>query len=175
MNKTAIISQLQTNHQKFADYIDSLTINEFIQKNGDKWSAGQQIAHIVQSVSPVNMAFSLPRIVPKLMFGKSKRSSKTYEALVEKYQSKLAKGGKASGRFVPKEVSLQEKRMLPKQMMYYCNKLCKQVEKSSEEELDKYILPHPLLGKLTFREMLYFTSYHVVHHLEITKRDLNQF
>jgi hypothetical protein len=25
-------------------------------------------------------------------------------------------------------------------------------------------LPHPLLGKLTLREMLYFTAYHADHH-----------
>jgi hypothetical protein len=30
--------------------------------------------------------------------------------------------------------------------------------------LDLLILPHPLLGKLTLREMLYFTLYHVEHH-----------
>jgi hypothetical protein len=34
------------------------------------------------------------------------------------------------------------------------------------------ILPHPLLGKITIREMLYFTAYHVQHHENIIKRDL---
>ncbi len=36
----------------------------------------------------------------------------------------------------------------------------------SEHALDLYRLPHPLLGKLTVREMLLFTVYHNAHHLE---------
>ena len=36
----------------------------------------------------------------------------------------------------------------------------------SEKDLDKYKLPHPLLGKLTVREMLFFTIYHNEHHLK---------
>ena len=36
--------------------------------------------------------------------------------------------------------------------------------KLDEEDLDNYILPHPLIGKTTIREMLYFTIYHVQHH-----------
>ncbi len=40
----------------------------------------------------------------------------------------------------------------------------KRVDSFSEAQLDALILPHPLLGKLTLREMLYFTIYHVQHH-----------
>ncbi len=174
MNKAAIIQSLQTNHQQFADHIRSLSVEEFLFRKDDKWSAGQHADHIVRSVSPVNMALGLPKIAPRLLFGKSNRPSRTFDGLVEKYKDKLAKGGKASGRFVPKEISLQEKHLLPKAIMHYTNELCNKVEKISEEELDTYLLPHPLLGKLTFREMLYFTAYHVEHHQEILKRDLGK-
>jgi hypothetical protein len=34
----------------------------------------------------------------------------------------------------------------------------------SEEDLETYNCPHPTLGKLTVREILYFTIYHVAHH-----------
>jgi hypothetical protein len=175
MNKAEIITQLQSSHQQFADYIQSLSTPDFLHQPKGKWTPGQQMDHIVKSVSPVAMAFSLPKIAPRLLFGKSKRPSKSYDGLVEKYKDKLAKGGKASGRFVPKWVGQQEQMVLSKQLMHYTNKLCKKIEKCSEAELDQYILPHPLLGKLTFREMLYFTIYHVQHHHEITKRDLNRF
>jgi hypothetical protein len=35
-----------------------------------------------------------------------------------------------------------------------------------EADLDRYLLPHPLLGKLTLREMLHFTLYHNYHHVQ---------
>ena len=47
--------------------------------------------------------------------------------------------------------------------------ICKNLDKFSEEDLDKFILPHPLLGKLTMREMMYFTIYHAQHHENIVK------
>ncbi|MFN2437645.1 MAG: hypothetical protein ABR503_00495 [Chitinophagaceae bacterium] len=50
--------------------------------------------------------------------------------------------------------------------------LCKILNKYSEEEIDRFVLPHPLLGKLTLREMMYFTIYHVEHHHKITIRNL---
>ena len=46
------------------------------------------------------------------------------------------------------------------------------LDKWSEQQLDKIIAPHPLLGKLTFREILYFTIYHAKHHQLQIKRHL---
>ena len=43
--------------------------------------------------------------------------------------------------------------------------------KWSESDLDEYVLPHPLLGDLTIRNMLQFSYYHLEHHLNIMMRD----
>ena len=44
-----------------------------------------------------------------------------------------------------------------------------------KKQLDHYLLPHPLLGKITLREMLFFSAYHIQHHTKFWKiaRDLN--
>ena len=47
------------------------------------------------------------------------------------------------------------------------------LEKYSESDLDLIILPHPLLGKITLREMMYFTIYHVQHHQKIAENTLS--
>lgn len=39
-----------------------------------------------------------------------------------------------------------------------------------ERALDRYRLPHPLLGKLTVREMAQFTLLHNVHHVAVAER-----
>jgi hypothetical protein len=36
-------------------------------------------------------------------------------------------------------------------------------------------MPHPLLGKITAREMIYFTVYHSEHHVAATKKRLPRF
>ncbi len=43
------------------------------------------------------------------------------------------------------------------------------IGKWNDRNPDRTLLPHPLLGKLTVREMLYFTIYHVEHHLNILR------
>ena len=48
------------------------------------------------------------------------------------------------------------------------------IDSFSEKDLDNYILPHPLLGKLTIREMLFFTIYHVQHHEVLTLKNLGK-
>ncbi|RZL03090.1 MAG: DinB family protein [Pedobacter sp.] len=41
------------------------------------------------------------------------------------------------------------------------------VKNWSTDELDEYCIPHPVLGKLTVREMIYFTSIHTEHHRQL--------
>ena len=172
MNKQQIIAELSERHKTFTTYIQSLNEKDFTFSNDGKWSGGQQIDHIFRSVSPLVQAFMLPKFVPGLLFGKANRPSKSYDELVNKYKEKLAKGGVATGQFVPPAIAYNKKEKLCKQVNSKVEKLCKQVNSFSEQQLDEYVLPHPLLGKLTIREMLYFTMHHVDQHLEITKRNL---
>jgi hypothetical protein len=130
--------------------------------------------HLYLSVKPLTKALQLPHFILRFIFGKANRPSKTYEGLVEKYSSKLAAGGRASGRFIPKPVAVNEKEILIGKLQHAIKKLAAVLNKYTEEELDQIILPHPLLGKITLREMMYFTVYHAEHHLAITKRNLDE-
>lgn len=48
--------------------------------------------------------------------------------------------------------------------------LVEALRKWNEKSLDKLRLPHPLLGKLTVREMTFFTLYHDRHHLRSVRQ-----
>jgi hypothetical protein len=172
LKKEEIINQLSQNHQLFIDYITALNEESFLFSANNKWTAGQQLDHIYLAVKPITQAFLLPNFILSILFSTSNRPSKTYEALVEKYLDKLAKGGRATGRFVPKPIAYTQKDRLAKKLLKTINKLCSQVSQYSENELDTLLLPHPLLGKLTLREMMYFTIYHLEHHHGITIKNL---
>ena len=49
------------------------------------------------------------------------------------------------------------------------NKFLVRTSLFTEEELDIYQVPHPLIGLLTCREFLYFTHYHTLRHHETIK------
>jgi hypothetical protein len=172
MTKQQIIQLLRQKHNAFIAYIQTLSAEEFLYAPEGKWAAAQQLDHIHKSVKPLTQAMGYPKFIPRLLFGKANRPSKTYDALINRYNEKLSLGGRASGRFVPPVISTDQKDALIKLILNSVNNLCKRIEKFSETELDNLILPHPLLGKITIREMMYFTAYHVEHHENIIKRDL---
>ncbi len=164
MDIAKISTTLTTNHARFAEMLRSLSDTEFVQEKPPKWTAAQQLEHIVRAVQPVALAFRLPKFLLRLLFGKANRPSRTFEGLVEKYRQKLAAGGRASGRFVPPKTGLGDREKLLADLEKQVGKLTRRLGGFSETELDTLILPHPLLGKLTLREMLFFTAYHVTHH-----------
>lgn len=172
MNKQDIAAKLVDNHQKFADFVAALDERDFLSTPAGKWTAGQQLEHIVRGVSPVRTALRLPRFVPRILFGKADHDTVDYEKLVENYRSKLAAGGKASGSFIPPEIGFDKREHLRGKLMKTVGALVKEIKGFSEAQLDELVLPHPILGKLTMREMLYFTIYHAEHHHQATLRNL---
>ena len=134
-----------------------------------KWSAGQNLGHLIRAIKPLQIAYCLPKFVLSILFGTTNRPSRTYDELVIKYKAKLTAGGKASGPFIPPAIGFEKKDKLIKKYADQKQKLIAKIKKQSEADLDKYILPHPLLGKVTLREMLYFTIHHNEHHLELLK------
>ena len=174
MDKEELKATLMDKHSMFVNFIANLTISEFSHSKNEKWTAGQQLEHILLAVKPVRQALSLPKYLLKVIFGKANRPSKTNDALIEKYLDKLKNGGRATRRFTPKTVDLKQSEKLIRALTGEVKLLCLKVDRFTESDLDKYILPHPLLGKLTVREMLYFTIYHVQHHQAQTERNLHQ-
>jgi hypothetical protein len=150
MTSTEITTSLRNNHASFIHLIGQLNGEQLKRAQPHQWNPAQQLEHIYLSFRPVLLAFQLPRFIPR------------YDTLVRDYQAKLQQGGKAPAAYVPATGSNTIKRLL--QLEKSVDRLCHIIDGLTEEELDRYLLPHPLLGKLTMREMLYFTSYHVTHH-----------
>lgn len=168
-DKPQLIAALNEKVDAFNNYISALNKEQFEATPNGKWSAGQNLEHLIRSIKPLQLAYGLPKFMLRILFGKTNRPSKTYDELVAKYKNKLAAGGRASGPFVPPAVIFEKKDELLKKYDEHKQKLISKIEKQKEKDLDEYILPHPLLGKVTLREMLYFTIHHNEHHLNILK------
>lgn len=101
----------------------------------------------------------------------------SYDDLRTRYLGALAAGGEA-GRFAPSpraESDLHEWRLaIMADFARMNHELRKAITPWSESKLDRLQLPHPLLGKLTVREMLFFTLYHQRHHLAVVARHLTE-
>lgn len=166
-SKSEISKQLLINVGLFHDWVSSQSEGSFEKAPEGKWSTGQHLDHLIKSVLPLNKGLLLPKITFRLMFGKPNREGRNYEGLIKRYGERLQMGGQASGRFVPPQVKLKDKTQLLDQFKSLYKKLDSIIDNWEEEQLDNYILPHPLMGKLTVREMLFFTVYHLEHHRRI--------
>jgi hypothetical protein len=174
MTKQEIIDSLIVSHRRFSEYISVLGDQAFsFSLNDEKWTAGQQADHICRSLFPLQIVLGFPKWFSKLIFKKANRPSKTYEELVNKYIQKLENGGRATGRFIPGRIEPGQKTILKNKIEKLIIKLSSSLHKFSEKEMDNLVLPHPLLGRLTLREMMYFTIYHVEHHHKIAIRNLD--
>lgn len=173
MERSTIINELNNRYEAFASFVKGLSEADFtFSPDGEKWTAGQQIEHLCRSVAPLNKGLMAPEFALKAMFGTADHESASYDELVAKYLKGLADGGKAPAEFVPKPVAFDRRNELLGELHAQVAKLCKNVEKYDEAKLDRLVLPHPLLGKLTLREMLYFTMYHAEHHHKHTVANL---
>ncbi|MBO6496030.1 MAG: DinB family protein [Roseivirga sp.] len=170
MNKVEIKARLEESYDHFLKYLGKLSEDEFEYAPDGKWNAGQQAEHLIKSTRPLIQALGFPKFMISFKFGKANRPSRTYDELVAKYKQKLTTmEGDPPGSYVPKEVKYSEYSKLSKTQTEIIEKIENKLSKWSEDDLDQYIFPHPLLGKVTVREMLYFTIYHAEHHQNVVK------
>lgn len=170
METKQMLEELTKVYSEFSQYLDSLDGKNFSFTNGSTWTAGQQLDHIVKSVAPINTFMKLPNFSKKLLFGKNNGNSRSSDEVINDYLKKLENGGKAPSAYVPKEILFSQKEDLISKLNYIIKKLVNSIEKLDEKDLDTFRAPHPLIGKLTIRELVYFSIYHVGHHQKSIKK-----
>ncbi len=152
-----------------SDLVAPLTDEAYREKTSEKWSVAENLDHLNLSARPVAKGLRLPKLAFRA-FGLAKKDSRSFGDLAAAYRELLAQGGRAGGAYVPQGTdalpdAADQLAEWKKTLSYFH----KNLEKWSESDLDKYRMPHPLLGKLTAREMLFFTIYHTWHHVQACK------
>jgi len=169
ITKIELIKVLKESNQCVTTWFTEIPATDFFTRHGEVWSASDNVDHLIKAHKPVAKALKLPKITLRAMFGKPDKASMMYEELCQIYRDEIARGAQASGRYLPNQENPDsnaetKKRELLEQFSKASTELVSAVEKWDDKELDDYLLPHPILGKLTIREMLFFTIYHNLRH-----------
>ena len=167
--KEEIIAGLGTSAEAVSTWIEHQSEEKFIEGPLDKWTTSQHLDHLHQVVVLINKALRLPKFLLRWRFGKPNRKGRDYDALVTRYKEKLKGFVGTNNTTSGKTHAIEEKKSLLVNFQIQIQRLQKVLEKWSEEDLDKYLIPHPLLGKLTIRELMLWMVYHHYHHLDNLK------
>lgn len=148
----------------------------FWSRHDRKWSPADNVHHLMISTAPVTLALRIPRLMLRVCFGVTRTPSRNWEALRSAYRDGLAAGATA-GRYAPPRKAVPVEAAADQgRLVLQCEGTVLRLEKASEpwreQDLDRYRLPHPVLGRVTVREMLMFTLFHFDHHREIVARRL---
>ena len=174
MEKTTLTKSLDENAVQFIELVKGLTKDEFEVNIQGKWSAGQDLVHLIKVLQIVNIGYSLPKFILRLLFGIHKNEIRSYEHLQQLYKNALNGGAKAPTIYIPKPVSYNDKEHLIQKYESLNKSFIDKLNQHTAYELDSYRLPHPILGKLSLGELACFTSFHTTHHFDSLKSKLAQ-
>jgi DinB family protein len=171
-----IVRELRALHARSREFWDGFSITEFFFPLGNAWSPADNVRHLLRSNRPVLRALRTPKALLLVRFGAGLRPSQTYSEVRERYLGRLA-AGVTAGRFAPRPLGSsdqtgEQRGSLMAALDQTSEDLASTVSGWREWQLDRFRLPHPALGRLTVREMLFFTLYHNLHHVRNVERRL---
>jgi hypothetical protein len=175
--RTEIVNALQALAGEGLNFWTDIDPDRFVTRFGEAWSPADNVRHLIKSTTPVAKALNLRGPALATKFGPGRGESLSFQGLRDKYQSVLA-GGADAGKYAPEEQEPPaDHAAWQREIVAECRDavlaLANAAEQWDDGDLDKYQIPHPLLGNLTVREMLFFTLYHHGHHRQNVVRRLD--
>jgi hypothetical protein len=170
-SKESILTEIKNATQRAVAWFEAIPAEAFFTRHAEAWSASDNVDHLIRSIRPVALALKMPKTGLQVVFGAAGSASRTYDELCKSYETRIAQGGQASGVYLPDQTPPAQPEKQKKELLEKLNKagasLVSALEKWDDAELDQYQLPHPLLGKLTVREMMFFSIYHTLRHARV--------
>ena len=167
--KTDIIASLGKSFEEITSFVQSIPEEDFTKSRGEKWSIAENFYHLIKGNQALASGLKLPKLTFR-GFGKPNRPVRTYQEVVDRYKEKLKTAQFEQNPFGPKADEVHKREDMLEHWMTIEEKMRSRIEKKWDEgDLDGYLMPHPLMGKLMAREMLFFTIFHNYHHLEAMK------
>jgi uncharacterized damage-inducible protein DinB len=162
-NKTELNAHLQAATQNCLDAAAPVSDAVFFDNSNGKWSIGENLLHLDKSSKRLIGALSLPK-EQLANFGFATKPSRTYDVMRDSYIAVLQTGVVAPKGFTVMQTAEDTRPSVIEGYSKTHAFLGEKINQFSEEDLDTYQVPHPIMGNFTLREMLYFTIFHITHH-----------
>ncbi len=171
MDKKAISELLEQKHHELFEWLEKEPAEKWMSGPEGKWTVGQHVQHLLNSLQLLNHAMSFPSFLLKYKYGVANRPLRSYEDVAKRYEEKLAANLERAQKFNQKLKipSNTKKESIITSLKIQNKKLQHKTLKWKDKNLDNLILPHPLMGKMPVRELVMWTAHHTEHHLHSLK------
>ncbi|MBX3046378.1 MAG: DinB family protein [Anaerolineales bacterium] len=164
-----IQAELARTNNTVTEYFAAIPVDVFFEHPPQVWSPAENLGHLSKSVRAATLGLRVPQAVSGLIWGAA-AASRRYPQLIAEYKDKLETGAQSPPEFVaemdmPTGDLAAAKQAVLQRWQQSAAKLESALAGWKDEDLDKARLPHPVLGKLTVRELVFFTLYHNLHHV----------
>jgi hypothetical protein len=174
-SRDEILRALAASEREVAAFFSSLTDDELIARVGSAWTSAEQLDHLNLAVRAVARGFSMRPWLLRMLFGRAGSPSRGFDEVRDTYRSGLARGAGAARDYLPRREQLAAAEVAGRRAELVARwarvnaAVRHALSRWHESDLDRVRLPHPILGKITAREMLFFMLYHNGHHVAAAK------
>lgn len=173
--KDEILDTLRMVNDGVADYFRGLPPDVFFAHPEGVWSPAENVEHLILAITPRVETLLGQRETLREQYGLADKPSRHYAEIRETYRNILANGGAAGPSVTPNiddhpadPKAAQE--ALMERWRQTSGALVSAAETWTEVDLDALRVEHRLLGLLTVRELLLWTAYHNLHHMDDARR-----
>lgn len=176
-----IRGRIATVRDELASWFGALPVDDLFRGAPGAWAPLDDLRHLVRVNAAVVKGLGVPGPVLRVRFGRPARKAWSYERLAVLYDALLSTGVRSPAPFEPRSRAVAEgegeeayRDRVLEQWRSVNGQLLERVGRLTERRADRTSLPHPGLGLLSLREMLFFTIHHDLHHLQVAKRRVEE-
>ena len=171
MTQQELFSHIDQKFDAVLNHVQQQDASEFVKAHtAVKWSNGQHLDHLRKTARALNKGLAVPKLALKLKFGTKKGEEASYKALEDRYYN-LVGEAIAPKSVTPDQLKTEDKERVIAWFLEEKETLKTALAKYSDKQMSKYVLPHPVLGELSLREMTYWCILHTEHHHKLMQRD----
>jgi uncharacterized damage-inducible protein DinB len=166
-SKLEISTTLNQQKLELQKLLLSIDPEKFFDGSSEHWSVAHHLQHLTSAIGRVAGGLANPSVLP----AREPSASKTFEDLKQSYLSALASTPSEKLSAMGSRVTLEEyenPQAYKTQMISTIDAAIVNfntaLENFPESQLEESGMPHPLLGLISSREMVFFTVYHNTHH-----------
>lgn len=160
-----ILAAMAERAEEIHAYVSQLPAAALETGTSAAWGVSHHLAHLASGHGRLTRAFRTRDLLPR----QAGVPSRGYAAVRDAYRAALALAPKdmlaRNATTGAVEAGTTHMEVLGRYASA-ASELRRAAQEWNETELDERLIPHPLLGPLPAREMLWFMLYHDLHHLE---------